>query len=393
MIRKSKIEYKINLSEFLFFVSYGIYIIINLLRASFYQKYISTAAFKYIMCICILLLIMKEVFHKKILLKDIFILLMCIGLSFIILKNINGQFAMLPLFLLIYSARDIEFRKISQFTITISMIILVIVIMSSKLNIIKNYIYINDKGRIREYLGFRYALYPSTILFNIVTLDLYTNLNKCSKFRFIFWAVLSYWLYSYTDSRLTFITSLILILVMFIIKLFPNLLRKKKFVFNLLIGSFIWCAIFSITFTNKYNSQIGWMYNLNEFLGNRLELGKRSIEDNGISLLGNELKFIGAGLDSEGNRAQGKYNYVDCFYLLILQRYGVLFFFVFMSILTLTMLKIYKKGNYLLLFILFTIAIHGIIDDLILWPYYNTFWFSISEYLFSSKKRKEYYLT
>lgn len=388
MIRKTKLEFKINLSEFLFFVSYGIYLIINLLRSSFYQKYINQATFKYMMFGCIVILILKEVYRKNIFFKDIFTFVICMGVSFILLKNMNGQYAILPLFALIYSARNIEFKKIAKFTIIFSAFVLLIVIFSAKVNIIENYIYINDKGRVREYLGFRYALYPSTILFNIITLDLYINFKNCSKFRFVFWTVLNCWLYSYTDSRLTFGLGLILILSVFLFKIFPNILKRRKFIFYLLIGSFIWCSIFSISLTNRYNSQIEWMNNLNEVLGNRLELGKRSIEDYGINLLGQKIEYIGAGLDSEGNRSEGTYNYVDCFYLLILQRYGAIFLLIFIIILTLSMSIIYKKKNYLLLFILFILAIHGIIDDLILWPYYNTFWFSISEYLFSNRKVK-----
>ena len=37
MIRKINLEFKINLSEFLFFVSYGIYLIINLLKWWFFS--------------------------------------------------------------------------------------------------------------------------------------------------------------------------------------------------------------------------------------------------------------------------------------------------------------------------------------------------------------------
>lgn len=388
MATKIKLERRINLSEFFFFVSYGIYLIINLLRSSFYQKYINGATLKYMMIVCIVLLILKEMHQKKIFLKDIFTFMICMMISFILLKNMNGQYAILPLFVLIYSARNIEFTKIAKFTIIFSLLILLIVIFSAKLNIILNYIYINDKGRVREYLGFRYALFPSTILFNIIALDLYINYKNCSNFRFIFWAILNYWLYTYTDSRLTFGLGLIVILGAFILKKFPNVFKRRKLISYLLIGSFIWCSIFSILLINKYNSQIEWMNNLNDVLGNRLELGKRSIEDYGINLLGQNIEYIGAGLDPEGNRTEGTYNYVDSFYLLVLQRYGGLFLFMFMIILTLSMSNIYRKKNYLLLFILFILAIHGIIDDLILWPYYNAFWFSISEYLFSNRKVK-----
>lgn len=389
---KNKLKYRINLSDFLFFIAYGIYLIINLLSSSFYQKYITGINFKYIMFLCIIILLFKEICRKNISFKDFFIFIVCIGLSFILLNNMNGQYAILPLFILLYSARNVRFKKIAKFTIFFSALILLIVVISAKMNIIENYIYINKEGRIREYLGFRYALYPSTILFNIIALDLYINFENCSKFRFIFWIILDYWLYTYTNSRLTFGLGLILILIMFVLKTFPNILKRKKLISYLAISSFIWCSIFSVVLTNNYNSQVEWMRNLNDTLGNRLVLGKKSIEDNGISLLGQKIDYIGAGLDSQGNRTQGSYNYVDCLYLVILQRYGVFFFLIFIIILTLSMLIIYKQTNYVLLVILFILAIHGMIDDLIIWPYYNTFLFIISEYLFSNikiKNRKE----
>ncbi len=116
------------------------------------------------------------------------------------------------------------------------------------------------------------------------------------------------------------------------------------------------------------------MAKLNSVLEGRLYLGKASLTEYGVSILGQEIEMIGNGLDELGQLTEGTYNYVDCFFIQILQCYGVVFTVLWLGIVTYSMYRAYRLRDYGLLVCMTMIAAHCIIDDLSLKLYYNTFW-------------------
>ena len=73
------------------------------------------------------------------------------------------------MFLYIYCGRRIHFAKIAGFTLNLSIATVLVVVLSGYLGIIDNVVTAKN-GRIREYLGFRYALYLPGILLNMTAL-------------------------------------------------------------------------------------------------------------------------------------------------------------------------------------------------------------------------------
>ena len=108
--------------------------------------------------------------------------------------------------------------------------------------------------------------------------------------------------------------------------------------------------------------------------------GKKSLEEYEINLFGHDIQYIGAGLDINGQRATGTYNFVDCLYINMLEKYGIVFNVLFLCLLTTVLRKVWKGENYFLFIILVGLAFRGIIDNLEMYLYYNTFWLAISEY-------------
>ena len=155
-----------SLKNMLFYIPYVAYLLYSLLNTSFYAKYINSYG-KILFAFCVLLLILKEFLGARFTSRD--------GLLALVLIVITGYFYMyfgltqtlLPIF--IYSARNMEVNKILRISYIISLVMLVFIILSSYLGIIQNYIYYSAL-RERQYLGFRYALYPSSILCNIIFL-------------------------------------------------------------------------------------------------------------------------------------------------------------------------------------------------------------------------------
>ena len=101
------------------------------------------------------------------------------------------------------------------------------------------------------------------------------------------------------------------------------------------------------------------------------------------------MELIGNGLDVNGLKNTKKYNYVDCLYILIILKYGLLFFIACIYMLTSTSFFLYKKKEYYLVLLMFIIAIHGIIDDLMIFLYFNSFWLVVGKMILNNKYNVE----
>ena len=361
-----------SLKNMLFYIPYVAYLLYSLLNTSFYAKYINSYG-KILFAFCVLLLILKEFLGARFTSRD--------GVLALVLIVITGYFYMyfglaqtlLPIF--IYSARNMEVNKILRISYVVSLVMLVFIILSSYLGIIQNYIYYSAL-RERQYLGFRYALYPSSILCNIIFLKIYLEKENISWLSLICLLVGNYILFQYTDSRLTFMLGTALIIFSAIMK------KSQKFREILLNRTFIWSflvlALLSIYATLNYDYLSDWQSDLNEALGGRLSLGNSTLKFYGYGLFGKMLSLSGNGLDENGMLNTSTYDYVDNLYVLLLLRAGIIFLFIFLVAMTIIMKKIYIQKDSYLYIIFILLAFHGIIDDLIMLPQYNSFWFVVA---------------
>lgn len=375
MIKESQ-----KLKNFFFFSSYIIYITFEILINTFYSPYFFDYT-KIITIICILLLVCKEIAGKSIKKKDLFFLIICFIMSFILLIRYKNGFDFIILFLLIFSARDISFEKILKCTAILESFLFIFVFISAKLGIITDYIEYED--RIRDYMGFIYSLFPQMLVANISFIIMYLNKDSKNKlFIGLLLILLNYLVFIYTDSRLSFYSTLLLI---FIIVILYN--HKKIYLFKLLkwisIFSFFICCIFSFYITNKYDYKDANLEKINLALDGRLANGKKSFSKYKINLLGHDVNFVGNGFTLVGNNLEKvngvqEYNYVDNFYISVTEKYGIVFFTIYLLLFTFTIYYSYKKKDYILALILVIMALHGLIDDLLLHIYYNTFYFAIS---------------
>ena len=360
------------LKNTLFYIPYVIYLLYSLINTSFYAKYISSYG-KILLLICFLLLIIREAIDFKLNYREgiLAIVLILVACYFYIYFGISQS--LLPIF--IYSARNIDIDKIFRVSYKISLFMLLFIIFSSYLGIIQNYISYSEI-RERQYLGFRYALYPSSIFCNIIFLKVYLEKENISWLTIGALLIGNYVLFQYTDSRLTFILGLLLLIMSAMMKKIP--VFKRLILNRIFLGIFFLSAIFSIYFTLNYNHLSDWQANLNEQLGGRLALGYSTLKFYGYGLFGRQLSLVGNGLDEDGFLNTATYDYVDNLYVLMLLKAGIIFLILFLVGMTITMKKIYRKKDSYLYIVFILLAIHGVIDDLILLPQYNSFWFVIA---------------
>ena len=288
--------------------------------------------------------------------------------------------------LFIYALRDVPFKKVAQTSLVVSMFLLLFVIISAKLGIITNYIEVSG-SQVRTYLGFRYALFPSILLMNIVAIVFYLKQNKIQYWQWLLLALSVYWVYDQTDSRLTFYSSCVLLACSLLIKWFPELFSKLGHVFKVFKLTFIVNAIISfwvsVIYLNSSHSFINdLLFKVNRMLGGRIYLANKSLNLYGFGFLGRPVEWYGNGLTIEGIRNYQTYLYVDNLYVQVLQKFGLLILGLMLSVLTLTLSKVIKSRQWVLAFILIMMSFHSMIDDLNFYLHYNIFWILVGALIY-----------
>lgn len=379
-------------------VALGIFLTVSILNVTFYARYMPGTVYKLAIAFSIFLLFVKEMFKRKYDYRALIGLFATILIYFIVGKMTTLSSELSVSILFIYALRDVPFKKVAQTSLVVSTCLLFFIIVSAKVGIITNYIEVSG-SRVRSYLGFRYALFPSMLLMDIVAIVFYLKQNKIQYWKWLLLSLSVYWVYDQTDSRLTFFSSCILLACSLLIKWFPELLSKLGYVFKAFKLTFIVNAIISFwvsfTYLNSGYSFINdLLFKVNHMLGGRLYLANKSLNLYGFGLLGRPVEWYGNGLTVEGIRNYQTYLYVDNLYVQILQRFGLLILGLMLSVLTLTLSKVIKKRQWVLAFILIMMSFHSMIDDLNFYLHYNIFWILVGtliypDYQFSDESDEE----
>ena len=200
-MKKFKVSRK-KFLDFIFLFSLFLYLLDTILYSSFYSMFYFKGLYNSLIIISTSLLIFKEILTLKLNFKEIMYFSLVLLLTGLISFNLGGQYAILPLFLFIYSSRNVDTNKIINLAFYESLILFIIIILSAKLGII--YDYIENGSRVRDYLGFRYSLYSQALLFNITALYLYKDINELNLKKCILLIIINLIIFKYTDSRFSF---------------------------------------------------------------------------------------------------------------------------------------------------------------------------------------------
>ena len=376
-----------SLPELMALVALGIFLTVSILNVTFYARYMPGTVYKLAIAFSIFLLFVKEMFKRKYDYRALIGLFATILIYFIVGKMTALSSELSVSILFIYALRDVPFKKVAQTSLVVSTCLLFFIIVSAKVGIITNYIEVSG-SRVRSYLGFRYALFPSMLLMDIVAIVFYLKQNKIQYWKWLLLSLSVYWVYDQTDSRLTFFSSCILLACSLLIKWFPELLSKLGYVFKAFKLTFIVNAIISFwvsfTYLNSGYSFINdLLFKVNHMLGGRLYLANKSLNLYGFGLLGRPVEWYGNGLTVEGVRNyQTYYLYVDNLYVQVLQKFGLLILGLMLSVLTLTLSKVIKSRQWVLAFILIMMSFHSMIDDLNFYLHYNIFWILVGALIY-----------
>lgn len=358
----------------LFFIAYGVYLVITILATSMFYQYIIGTKINILLFVCVLFLLAKEIMtmnSKRYFLYEI--IFSCIFIIVVLIGNITlGYNSPLYLIIFIVAARNVDFDKIARFTIVITSIVVLFIMGSALIGIIPNYIIMAQKGVV-TYLGFRYSLYPAAFCSNITMLYLYVNRDKLKWKNIFILLIINYVIYKLTISRLMFTLCIILLMISAIYKVMRGFPKKTKYLFR--FSTMIYPIVMALSYgiCKYYDPNISWMYKIDKALEGRIKLQYDVLKKYPVKLLGQNIIWSGNAMNVEGTRSSHSYFYADNLFLNMFLMYGVIFTVLIVAFLTITMLKLYKQKQFFLLMILVLLGLHGVVDDLIQYLYYDTF--------------------
>lgn len=372
-------------SEYVAFGGLALYLVCSILSSSFYEVHIPSAFLKLSFLGVIVVILLRDFLVNK---QDkrslIGLLLLClIAILFVKTKGQYSRIRLLAAWSLIYGLREDNPKKLAEVAFLTTLTTWLFIVLSSEFGIIKNYIEVAS-FRTRHYLGFRYSLYPSTYVLNIILMATYIKQQWIKFWQIILLFTLNVWTFIQTGSRLTFISSCVILLLITLIKVFPQILKIRSSILNYFSFSYWAATALSFWAVMSYNPVSSVWTKLNSFLGGRIALSIKSLELYGMKLFGGKVEWVGNGLDMHGKQLPGNYLFVDNLYINIAQRFGIVFLLLLLVLMTAVIYKAIKNNEFILAMILTIIAFHGIIDNLMFLLHYNMFWLFIGIVLLGS---------
>ena len=379
---------KFKAREFLFFSAYILYLFLKIFFSDSTYGNLVPSYFKSVLLYAsYFIFIIKIISDKKYDKKGLIIIILFTILG-IIISYFSDVINILELFLIIYAARNIEFKKIARVTLIEIGLLSLIIIISCKLGIIQNYVFIRKNGSIRNSLGFSYVGKLPVFLMEMEFLYLYLkekNNKHANVIAIIIMFIINYIAYMLTDVKNCFILSSLMIVLYVICVRKGYIDFKKKSLKVVLCSVYVICLVTSVFLAIHYDSGNPKYVELDEVLTGRLEITHKMIKKYPISLFGNSITMYGSTAIKYKHIKGTDYSYIDSAYIQILLRYGILFSAIFGIAYISLMKKSIEKDKKMLAIWLFLLAISSIIDDTIINIQYNC----VLLYLFQSLREKE----
>ena len=263
-------------------------------------------------------------------------------------------------FVYIFAAKGINIDKVIKYALITMIVAFVVIVLFRIIGVTKEYIYHSVKHgmlRNRYSFGFGYTCVGTIYYLFIVLLYIYVKKNSFNivdSLIVMFFNVILY-LLTFTFNNFFFVV-LAVILTFFVkynkIEVFNKIFAYITIV-SAIIGSMLICIL-----TVMYASGNSIALRINHITTGRLKLTLDAIKQYGISIIGNDVKFIGGAAIGTS-----EYNYVDSMYMQLIIKHGIIVFVIVVVVLTFLSYVAYKKNNKWLLLCYFIINYHATFDD------------------------------
>ncbi len=215
------------------------------------------------------------------------------------------------------------------------------VIFASLMGLTSNYLF-DITTRTRHSLGFNWATIAPIMYFFWMLEYICLRQKRLLLIEIVLMEAVNYWFFDQTNSRMCFYLASLMLLCTAVLKGADYVRRVYRIRYEWkgrwLIGLPFLCCIVSVALHVFYNPYNHLLKKINSILTKRLFYGKSAVDQYGIPLLGQPIKWI-------GNADTGVYNYVDCSYMQILLEFGLVVLLLVVTAYTYLMLRSVKAKN------------------------------------------------
>lgn len=354
------------ISEKIYLITLFIWVVVTSLVTTTYFIRLegSLSLYRIVLYFTIAMILIKELvnlprslYHFRFHWEQLLIAVLFIISMFIVAKNREGLLD-LNVLLLVFSARDIDFRKLLGTFSFATFLVLVLTIFASNMGVISN-MFMRADGGYRFSLGFNYVSFASQRLFFALCSYLMFRGKKISYIELLALFSATIYMYQQTSTSSPFYLSiLILAYALFSIKIFKKGFIIENFWISRVTNYGFILALVVILYFCFYSS--GNLFHLvDQYTHNRLRLSVEGFQNFGVHLFGQRISF--STLDIFGNFTSN-YNFIDSSFVQLLVIDGLIVSAFMMFVLTKMMGYFISIKKDIVLACIGIMIIHGMFD-------------------------------
>lgn len=322
--------------------------------------------------IAVLMILIKVLFCDIYSVRFFWSFVISLGVGILIYLR-SGYMEPILWIIMLFGAKNVSFKKILQSYLIVNISVMVLAFVASMMNIIENLQYTREQGiQLRNSFGIIYPTDFASHVFFIMAVIFFVMRGKLKVWHYIVSILIAALTYYFCYTRLDVGCIFILIAVF----LFADFINKKNAPFAKYKKNTTYKMSWIIPFlaaamyvaSKIYRSDISILVKLNTLMSNRLALGKKGLSEYGMTPFGQYIDMVGNG----GSMVHVKdYFFIDCSYLYVYLKYGIVFFLMILLVSVLCCRK-QKKDLYFLM-VMAVIGINCMIAHHIIELAYNPF--------------------
>ncbi len=358
------------LRDILFLLGMSILVFIETMKTTLFPE--NLAFYAVIKTIALVLIVLKLALFDSWKVWSV----LAFGLSFVIallVRYASGYYTE-PFFwlLLLWGARDIDFRRILKVHFSVVFLIFAAAFVSALIGWIPNLQFYSAYG-IRNSFGIGYPTDFAAYVFFLMATLCYLLKDRMKWWMYIVNIVIGVVIFRYCHTRLDSGCLLGLGFFLMITALVePHLRGKVKVLKWILCFSFV--VLFGVVFvlSYKYDSSVEWMWKLNDFFSSRLALGHDAFGRYSLNLFGQYVEMHGYGGSPEG---VANYYFLDSSFLYILFHFGIVFTVMVIGVFVLSSIK--RRDDLFFLVVMLLIAVNATTAHHLTHVQYNPFFMAL----------------
>lgn len=360
--------------EDLYLFAFGVVLFVSFLMNTTFMSYLSVRYLNYITYLMMGILIVKIIIFDRYSWSKILMLFFLLGLAIISWRR-SKLAPLMIMMTFIISAGNVDFSKITKHYLFINGTLLSFVIIYSLIGIIKNLAYYRNNTP-RFSLGIDYPTDLAAYIFYFFLVWLYQHYKNIQPLHYIAIICIDMLTFLVTNARLDALMILMSIILILICKRADKGSTLSRSLIKTYWG---WCIILPYIYflLNYFYKQSNSTFRfLDNFLSGRLMLGKRGLDEYGVTYFGQHIVEHGWGGSSGASMFQKQpwsYFFIDSSYMRFLLIYGLIVGLFLVGIIVFMSLRSTMRHDYLLPTILLAITVSSLVDQHLVEITFNPF--------------------